>query len=173
MEEEQPILQEIDDKTEKWIKRISLWASLFLTTALVVWYCQGNPPDSPEVVKMRMFFKERNIEVGEFIKMDRNEQIAFAFKSKHPFYKRYIKVSTVEQESIRSLIHISRDYTPNQYWFNIFFMGVLCFTAFWFIGLMTEACIVLMRRNSQARVKNYKKEKEREQGLSPSESEPE
>ena len=158
--EEEPILEEIDDNTERWIRRISLCVSLLLTIAVVVWYYQGNPPASPEVIKMRMFFKERNMEVGKFINLDKNEQIAFAYKNKHPFYKRYIKVSTVEQERIRSLIHISTDYTPNQYWFNLFFLSVMSFTTFWFIGLMIEACIVIMRRNSEARIKNYKKEKE-------------
>lgn len=171
MEEEQPILQEIDDATEKLIRKISLWVSLLLTTAIVVWYYQGNPPDSPEVVKMRVFFKERNKVVGTFINMKKNEQIAFAYRSKHPFYKSYIKASTVEQERIRSLIHISTDYTPNQYWFNLFFLWVIFFTFFWFIGLMAEACIVLVRRNSEARIKTYKKEKE--QSLTSSESEPE
>ena len=101
-----------------------------------------------------------SIEKSKFINLDKNEQIAFAYKNKHPFYKRYIKVSTVEQERIRSLIHISTDYTPNQYWFNLFFLSVMSFTTFWFIGLMIEACIVIMRRNSEARIKNYKKEKE-------------
>ena len=158
--EEEPILEEIDDNTERWIQRVSLWVSLLLTTALVVWYYQANPRDSPEVIKMRVFFKEKNREVGNFIGLDKNEQIAFAFKNKHPFYKHYVMTSTVEQESIRSLIHISTDYTPNQYWFNLFFMWVMCFTTFWFLGLMTEACIVIMRRNSEARIKTYKKEKE-------------
>ena len=41
--EEEPILEEIDDNTERWIQRISLWVSLLLTTALVVWYYQANP----------------------------------------------------------------------------------------------------------------------------------
>jgi hypothetical protein len=168
--EEEPILEEIDDSKEKWISRISLWVSLLLTTAVVIWYYQDNPPDSPEVVKMRMFFKERNQEVGKFINMKKNEQIAFAFKNKHPFYKRYIKLSTVEQERIRSLVHISTDYTPNQYWFNLFFMWVIFFTTFWFVGLMAEACIVIIRRNSEARIKKYKKE--REQLLDSSENNP-
>jgi len=158
--EEQPILEEIDDNTERLIRRISLWTSLLLTTALVIWYYQANPRDSPEIIKMRIFFKERNMEVGKFINLDKNEQIAFAYKNKHPFYKKYIKASTVEQERIRSLIHISRDFTPNQYWFNLFFLFVMSFTTFWFIGLMIEACIVIMRRNSEARIKNYQKEKE-------------
>ena len=158
--EEQPILEEMDDNTERLIRRISLWASLLLTTALVVWYYQANPRDSPEIIKMRMFFKERNMEVGKFINLDNNEQITFAYTNKHPFYKKYIKASTVEQERIRSLIHISRDFTPNQYWFNLFFLSVMSLTTFWFIGLMIEACIVIMRRNSEARIKNYKKEKD-------------
>ena len=163
MQEEKPILEEIEDSKEKWISRISLWISILLTTAVVIWYYQDTPPDSPEVVKMRVFFKERNQQVMEFINMNRNEQIAFAYKNKHPFYLKYIKVSTVEQERIRSLVHISTDYTPNQYWFNLFFMWVIFFTTFWFIGLMAEACIVIMRRNSEARIKTYQKEKE--QGL--------
>tara|TARA_Y100001960_G_C14653379_1_gene817084 strand:- start:392 stop:910 length:519 start_codon:yes stop_codon:yes gene_type:complete len=158
--EEQPILEEIDDNTERLIRRISLWTSLLLTAAVVVWYYQANPRDSPEIIKMRMFFKERNMEVGKFINLDKDEQVAFAYKNKHPFYKKYIKASTVEQERIRSLIHISRDFTPNQYWFNLFFLFVMSFTTFWFIGLMIEACIVIMRRNSEARIKNYQKEKE-------------
>ena len=79
--EEEPILEEIDDNTERWIQRISLWVSLLLTTALVVWYYQANPRDSPEVIKMRVFFKEENREVGNFIGLDKNEQIAFAFKN--------------------------------------------------------------------------------------------
>ena len=54
----------------------------------------------------------------------------------------------------------TRDFTPNQYWFNLFFLFVMSFTTFWFIGLMIEACIVIMRRNSEARIKNYQKEKE-------------
>ncbi|MBT3185418.1 MAG: hypothetical protein HOI59_03405 [Nitrospina sp.] len=160
--EEEPILQEIEDAKEKLISRISLWVSLLLTTAIVIWYYQANPPDSPEVVRMRVFFKEKNREVMKFINVGRNEQIAFAYKNKHPFYKNYIKASTVEQERIRSLIHISTDFTPNQYWFNLVFMWVIVFTTFWFLGLMTEACIVLARRNSEARIKNYQKEKERE-----------
>jgi hypothetical protein len=163
MEEEKPILEEIEDSKEKWISRISLWVSVLLTTFIVVWYYQDTPPDSAEVVKMRVFFKERNQQVMTFINMNRNEQIAFAYKNKHPFYMSYIKASTVEQEKIRSLVHISTDYTPNQYWFNLFFMWVIFFTAFWFLGLMAEACIVIMRRNSEARIKTYQKEKE--QGL--------
>ncbi len=159
MEEEKPILEEIEDEKEKLISRISLWVSLLLTTAVVVWYYQSSPPDSPEVIQMRMFFKAKNRQVMTFINLDRNEQIVFAYKNKHLFYKRYVNLSTVEQENIRSLIHVSTDFTPYQYWFNLVFMWLIIFTTFWFLGLMAEACIVLMRRNSEARIKTYKKEK--------------
>jgi hypothetical protein len=162
MEEEKPILQEINDKKEKLISRVSLCVSVILTTALVFWYYKATPPDSPEVVRMRVFFNKSNKEVMKFINMDRNEQIAFAYKKKHPFYMKYIKTTTVEQEKIRSLVHISTDFTPNQYWFNLFFMWVIFFTTFWFLGLMAEACIVIMRRNSEARIKTYQKEKRAE-----------
>jgi len=161
MQEEKPILEEIEDSKEKLISRISLWVSIFLTSAIAIWYYQTTPPDSPEVVRMRVFFKEKNREVMTFLNMDRNEQIAFAYKNKHPFYKSYVMTSTVEQERIRSLAHISTDFTPNQYWFNLVFMWVIFFTAFWFLGLMAEACIVIMRRNSHARMKNFKMEKEK------------
>ncbi len=160
MDEIEPIHQEIEDKKEKWISRISLWVSIILTTLVVVWYYNDNPPDEPAVVKMRMFFKEHNRDVMTFIDLPRNEMIAFAYKKKHPFYLKFIKASEVQKEELRGLIHISTDYTPNQYWFNLFFAWVIFFTTFWFIGLMTEACIILMRRNSEARIKTYQMEKE-------------
>ena len=160
MEEIEPIMQEIEDKKEKLISRISLWVSIILTTIVVYWYYNNNPPDSPAVVKMRMFFKEYNRDVMTFIDLPRDEMIEFAYKKKHPFYLKYVKATEVEKADLRALIHISTDYTPNQYWFNLFFAWVIFFTTFWFIGLMVEACIVLMRRNSEARIKKYKLEKE-------------
>ena len=162
MEEIEPIMQEIEDKKEKWISRISLWVSIILTTIVVYWYYNNNPPDSPAVVKMRMFFKEYNRDVMTFIDLPRDEMIEFAYKKKHPFYLKYVKATEVEKADLRALIHISTDYTPNQYWFNLFFAWVIFFTTFWFIGLMVEACIVLMRRNSEARIKKYKIEKEQD-----------
>ena len=95
-----------------------------------------------------------------FIDLPRTEMVAFAYKKKHPFYLKYVKATEVEKADLRALIHISTDYTPNQYWFNLFFAWVIFFTTFWFIGLMAEACIILMRRNSEARIKKYKLEKE-------------
>ena len=161
MEEIEPIMQEIEDKKEKWISRISLWISIILTTLVIYWYYNQNPPDSPAVVKMRMFFKEYNRDVMTFIDLPRDEMIEFTYKKKHPFYLKYVKATEVEKADLRALIHISTDYTPNQYWFNLFFAWVIFFTTFWFIGLMAEACIVLMRRNSEARVKKNKLEKEK------------
>ena len=168
MEDTEPILQEIEDSKEKLISRISLWASLILTTLVVIWYYNDNPPDSPAVVKMRVFFKENNRDVMTFVDLPRNEMITFAYKKKHPFYLKYVNASESEKAKLKALIHISTDYTPNQYWFNLFFAWVIFFTTFWFIGLMVEACIILMRRNSEARIKKYKLEQEqfeREQEL--------
>ena len=160
MEDTEPILQEIEDSKEKWISRISLWVSIILTTLVVIWYYNDNPPDSPVVVKMRVFFKENNRDVMTFVDLPRNEMIAFAYKKKHPFYLKYVNANESEKAKLKALIHISTDYTPNQYWFNLFFAWVIFFTTFWFIGLMVEACIILMRRNSEARIKKYKLEQE-------------
>ena len=168
MEDTEPILQEIEDSKEKLISRISLWVSLILTTLVVIWYYNDNPPDSPAVVKMRIFFKENNRDVMTFIDLPHNEMIAFAYKKKHPFYLKYVNASESEKAKLKALIHISTDFTPNQYWFNLFFAWVIFFTTFWFIGLMVEACIILMRRNSESRIKKYKLEQEqmeREQEL--------
>ena len=168
MEDTEPILQEIEDSKEKLISRISLWVSLILTTLVVIWYYNDNPPDSPAVVKMRTFFKENNRDVMTFIDLPRNEMIDFAYKKKHPFYLKFVNASESEKAKLKALIHISTDFTPNQYWFNLFFAWVIFFTTFWFIGLMVEACIILMRRNSESRIKKYKLEQEqmeREQEL--------
>ena len=160
MEDTEQILQEIEDSKEKLISRISLWVSLILTTLVVIWYYNDNPPDSPAVVKMRTFFKENNRDVMTFIDLPRNEMIAFAYKKKHPFYLKFVNASESEKAKLKALIHISTDFTPNQYWFNLFFAWVIFFTTFWFIGLMVEACIILMRRNSESRIKKYKLEQE-------------
>jgi len=160
MKDIEPITQEIEDQKEKWISRISLWVSIVLTTLVVFWYYTDNPPDSPAVVKMRTFIKENNRDIMTFIDLPRTEMVAFAYKKKHPFYLKYVKATEVEKADLRGLIHRSTDYTPNQYWFNLFFAWVIFFTTFWFIGLMAEACIILMRRNSEARIKKYKLEKE-------------
>lgn len=140
-----------EEKKQKVSSRISLWVSIFLSTAAVVGYYLNNPPDSEEVRRMRMFFKENIIAVTQFINMPRNEQAQFAARQKHPFYKNYQKASEIERERLRALIHLSTDYTPNQYWVNIIFLWFICFTSVWFIGVMTEGALILMRRKKAGR----------------------
>jgi len=135
-----------DVKKEKLYRRISFWLSFILATAVVGWYAFSHPPDSPEVRKMRIFFKENIMEVTKFLAMERPEKVAFAAKKKHPFYQKYIQASEVEKDKIKALIHISADYTPFQYWFNIIFLWTIFFTTFWFIGLMAEGGIILVRQ---------------------------
>ena len=62
----------------------------------------------------------------------------------------------IEKEKINALIHISRDYSPNQYWFNVVFLWGIAFTTLWFLGLMLEACIILVRREDAKRRKRIK-----------------
>ena len=140
-----------DEKKENLTRKISLWTSVILATVLVVWYFLSHPPDSEERQRMRMFFKENAMEVGEFLKMSRDEKKAFAQKKKHPFYAKYMLASEVEKEEIKALIHISYDYTPFQYWFNLVFQWIIWFTTFWFVGLMVEGGIILVRRDKEKR----------------------
>ncbi len=140
-----------DDKKENLYRKISLWSSLILSTVLTVWYAWQNPPDSPEMRNMRLFFKENIMEVSKFIKLPREEQAEFAKKQKHPFYAKYVTSSEVKREEIRALIHISTDYTPFQYWFNIIFLWIIVFTTVWFLGLMAEGAIILVRQDHAKR----------------------
>jgi len=140
-----------DEKKENLYRRISLWLSVFLATALTVWYCVVNPVETREMQKMRLFFKENIMEVAKFIRLPNEELQEFAGSKKHPFYKTYINSSEVEKNKIKALIHISRDYSPNQYWFNILFLWIIAFTTLWFLGLMLEAVIILVRSEDAER----------------------
>ena len=140
-----------DEKKENLSRRISFWLSLILATAMTWWYCLLNPVESIEMQKMRLFFKENIIEVAEFIRLPREELEEFVKSKKHPFYQTYLKSSEVERDKVKTLIHISRDYTPNQYWFNIIFLWIIAFTTLWFLGLMLEAVIILVRREDLER----------------------
>ena len=82
--------------------------------------------------------------------------LEFAKTKKHPFYQTYLKSSEVEKERIKALIHISRDYSPNQYWFNILFLWMIAFTTLWFLGLILEAVIILVRREDAERKWRWK-----------------
>ena len=136
-----------DEKKEKLYSKISLWLSLIVTTALVVGYYTKNPPDTEEVQKMRMFFNEHHMAVSKFFSLSRSEIKKYAATKKHPFYAKYLQASVVEKEKIRALAHISYDYTPAQYWFNMIFLWIIFFTFFWFVGLIIEGSIILVRKD--------------------------
>ena len=157
MEGEQEQIEELrDNQKEVLSRRISFWLSFILAVGISFWYYTLNPPASTEMRKMRLFFKENIIGVAKFIRLPDNELQGFAALKSHPFYQTYLKSSEVEKEKIRALIHISRDYNPNQYWFNIVFLWTIAFTTLWFLGLILEAIIILVRREDTARRERIK-----------------
>ena len=152
MEGEQEQIEELrDNQKEVLSRRISFWLSFILAVGISFWYYALNPPDSTEMRKMRLFFKENIMDVAKFIRLPDDELQGFAALKSHPFYQTYLKSSEVEKEKIRALIHISRDYSPNQYWFNIVFLWTIAFATLWFLGLILEAVIILVRREDTAR----------------------
>ena len=140
-----------DEKKENLSRRVSFWLSFLGATVMTCWYCWLNPVESTEVQKMRLFFKENIIDVAKFIRLPREELEEFAKSKNHPFYQTYLKSSELERGKVKALIHISRDYTPNQYWFNIFFLWIIAFTTLWFLGLILEAVIILVRSEDAER----------------------
>ena len=140
-----------DEKKENLSRRVSFWLSFLGATVMTCWYCWLNPVESTEVQKMRLFFKENIIDVAKFIRLPREELEEFAKSKNHPFYQTYLKSSEVKKDKVKALIHISRDYTPNQYWFNIFFLWIVAFTTLWFLGLILEAVIILVRSEDAER----------------------
>ena len=159
MEGEQEQIEELrDNQKEVLSRRISFWLSFILAVGISFWYYTLNPPDSTEMRKMRLFFKENIMDVAKFIRLPDDELQGFAALKSHPFYQTYLKSSEVEKEKIRALIHISRDYSPNQYWFNIVFLWTIAFATLWFLGLILEAIIILVRREDTARRERIKKQ---------------
>jgi 4-amino-4-deoxy-L-arabinose transferase-like glycosyltransferase len=159
MEGEQEQIEELrDNQKEVLSRRISFWLSFILAVGISFWYYALNPPDSTEMRKMRLFFKENIMDVAKFIRLPDDELQGFAALKSHPFYQTYLKSSEVEKEKIRALIHISRDYSPNQHWFNIVFLWTIAFTTLWFLGLILEAIIILVRREDTARRERIKKQ---------------
>jgi hypothetical protein len=148
----------IINQKEFFNRRVSFWLSFTLAIVITWWYYSLNPPDSTEMRKMRLFFKENIMDVAKFIRLPNDELREFTTSKSHPFYQTYLKSSEVEKEKIRALIHISRDYNPNQYWFNIVFLGTIAFAAIWFLGLILEAIIILVRRDDTARRERIKKQ---------------
>ena len=128
MEGKQEQIEELrDNQKEVLSRRISFWLSFILAVGISFWYYTLNPPDSTEMRKMRLFFKENIMDVAKFIRLPNDELQGFVALKSHPFYQTYLKSSEVEKEKIRALIHISRDYSPNQYWFNIVFLWTIAF----------------------------------------------
>ena len=159
MEGEQEQIEELrDNQKEVLSRRISFWLSFILAVGISFWYYALNPPDSTEMRKMRLFFKENIMDVAKFIRLPDDELQGFAALKSHPFYQTYLKSSEVEKEKIRALIHISRDYNPNQYWFNIVFLWTIAFATLWFLGLILEAIIILVRRDDTERRERIKKQ---------------
>ena len=148
----------IDNQKEILNRRISFWLSFILAIVITWWYYALNPPDSTEMRKMRLFFKENIMDVAKFVRLPNDELQEFVASRSHPFYQTYLKSSEVEREKIKALIHISRDYTPNQYWFNIIFLWTFAFTTLWFLGLILEAVIILVRREDAERRERIKKQ---------------
>ena len=147
-----------DNQKEVLSRRISFWLSFILAVGISFWYYTLNPPVSIEMRKMRSFFKENIMDVAKFIRLSNDELQEFAALKSHPFYQTYLKSSEVEKEKIRALIHISRDYNPNQYWFNIVFLWTIAFATLWFLGLILEAIIILVRREDTERRERIKKQ---------------
>ena len=139
-------------------RRVSFWLSFIFAIVITWWYYSLNPPDSTEMRKMRSFFKENVMDVAKFIRLPNDELQGYAALKSHPFYQTYVKSSEVEKEKIRALIHISRDYSPNQYWFNIVFLWTIAFATLWFLGLILEAIIILVRRDDTERRERIKKQ---------------
>ena len=148
----------LENQKEILNRRISFWLSFILAIVITWWYSALNPPDSTEMQKMRLFFKENIMDIAKFVRLPNDELQEFVASRSHPFYQTYLKSSQVEREKIKALIHISRDYTPNQYWFNIIFLWTIAFTTLWFLGLILEAVIILVRREDAERRERRKKQ---------------
>jgi len=159
MEGEQEQIEELrDNQKEVLSRRISFWLSFILAVGISFWYYTLNPPASTEMRKMRLFFKENIMNVAKFVRLPNDELQEFVASRSHPFYQTYLKSSEIERKKIKALIHISRDYTPNQYWFNIIFLWTIAFTTLWFLGLILEAVIILVRREDAERRERIKKQ---------------
>ena len=159
MEGEQEQIEELrDNQKEVLSRRVSFCLSFILAIVITWWYYSLNPPDSKEMQKMRLFFKENVMDVAKFIRLPNDELQGYAALKSHPFYQTYVKSSEVEKEKIRALIHISRDYSPNQHWFNIVFLWTIAFATLWFLGLILEAIIILVRRDDTERRERIKKQ---------------
>lgn len=140
---------ELEDSVDNWVARFSLWGSILLSTLFTVGYYFYNPPDSEEVQRMRIFFRDNVMEVTKFIKLRPEEMEAFAARKKHPFYRSYLRASTNEKLKINAQIHNSIDYRPAQYWIGMVFLWFIFFTTVWFLGLMGQGVVNLVRQRPE------------------------
>ena len=145
---ETPTEKVVEDQ-DTLFSRISLWASIILTIGVCLWYYVANPPDEGATKEMRLFISNNAKDVTEFLRMLRDEKKTYAKKNKHPFYRNYVEASEVTKQEIKSIVHVSLDYKPNQYWFYLGFFGVISFFLFWFIGQITEAIIQIVREEKK------------------------
>ncbi len=144
----QEVLSEVEEEQrEKMGRRICFWLALIISTAATLYYFQANPEESEEVQRMRLYFKTNKRTVMEFLRLPQEKLEPFAEKQSHPFYMSYVKASVNEKGRIKAMIHNSVDFSPNQYWFNLFFLWMMSFLGIWFIALMAQAILTQGRRS--------------------------
>lgn len=144
----QEVLNEVEDEQrEKFGRRICFWLALVVSTVAAFLYFQNNPQESEEVQRMRLYFKENKRTVMEFLRLPHEKLEGFAKKQTHPFFMSFVKASVNEKGRIKAMIHNSVDYSPNQYWFNLFFLWMLVFLGVWFIALMAQAMLMQVKKN--------------------------
>ena len=68
----------ISNQKEVFNRRVSFWLSFILAILITCWYYSLNPPDSKEMQKMRLFFKENVMDVAKFIRLPDDELQGFA-----------------------------------------------------------------------------------------------
>jgi len=93
---------QIDNQKEILNRRISFWLSFILAIVITWWYCALNPPDSTEMRKMRLFFKQNIMNVAKFVSLTNVELQEFVASRSHPFYQTYLKSSEIERKKIRA-----------------------------------------------------------------------
>jgi hypothetical protein len=57
-----------------------------------------------------------------------------------------LRASENEKREINAQIHNSVDYRPAQYWFNTVFLWFMCFATVWFLGLIAQGVVNLVRQ---------------------------
>ncbi|MFQ5672204.1 MAG: hypothetical protein ACE5G9_03840 [Nitrospinales bacterium] len=139
------------EKKDKLYSRIFFWSSVIISTLICYWHYTAHPPDKGATKKMRLFMAANARDISHFLRLSLAEQRRYADKNRHPFYKKFVQASEVEKANIRTLAHNSLDYKPTQYWVNLVFLWAIFFSTLWFLGLMTQAVIQIIRRDKSKR----------------------